>query len=48
MIGTMAAAPRNLVNLAAVSKAYASRTVLHDLSLGVNAGERIGIVGRNG
>jgi ATP-binding cassette subfamily F protein uup len=41
-------APRNLVNLKAVGKGYASRTVLSDVTLGINAGDRIGIVGRNG
>ncbi|MBC7461068.1 MAG: ABC-F family ATP-binding cassette domain-containing protein [Thermoleophilia bacterium] len=41
-------APRNLFNLQSVSKGYASRPVLTDISLGVNAGDRIGIVGRNG
>jgi ATP-binding cassette subfamily F protein uup len=41
-------APRNLVNLKAVGKGYASRTVLDDVTLGINAGDRIGIVGRNG
>ncbi len=45
--GSMAA-PRNLVNLKNVGKGFASRTILDDLTLGVNAGERIGIVGRNG
>jgi ATP-binding cassette subfamily F protein uup len=40
--------PRNLVNLKTVSKGYASRTVLRELTLGVAAGERIGLVGRNG
>ena len=44
----MAPAPRNLVNLKAVDKGYASRTVLQDVTLGINAGDRIGIVGRNG
>ncbi len=44
----MAAAPRNLVNLKSVGKGYGSRTVLTDLTLGVQAGDRIGIVGRNG
>jgi ATP-binding cassette subfamily F protein uup len=39
---------RNLVNLKSVSKGYGSRSVLRDLTLGVAAGERIGIVGRNG
>jgi ATP-binding cassette subfamily F protein uup len=42
------AAPRNLLNLKAVGKGYGSRSVLHDVTLGVAAGERIGIVGRNG
>ncbi len=41
-------APRNLVNLAAVGKGYAARTVLRDVTLGVAAGDRIGVVGRNG
>ena len=44
----MAAPARNLVNLKAVDKGYASRTVLTDVTLGVSAGDRIGIVGRNG
>jgi ATP-binding cassette subfamily F protein uup len=39
---------RNLVNLKALAKGYGSRTVLHDVTLGVCAGERIGIVGQNG
>ncbi len=38
----------NLVNLERVSKAYGVRSLLTDVSLGVSAGERIGIVGRNG
>ena len=44
----MAAPPRNLLNLQSVAKRYASRTVLEGVSLGLNAGDRIGIVGRNG
>jgi ATP-binding cassette subfamily F protein uup len=44
----MAAAARNLVNLKSVDKGYGSRSVLRDVTLGVNAGDRIGIVGRNG
>jgi ATP-binding cassette subfamily F protein uup len=40
--------PRNLVNLKDASKEYASRPILTDVTLGVNAGERIGLVGRNG
>jgi ABC transport system ATP-binding/permease protein len=39
---------RNLVNLKDVAKAYGSRSVLHGVTLGVSAGERIGIVGGNG
>jgi ATP-binding cassette subfamily F protein uup len=42
------AAPRNLVNLNGVAKGYGSRSVLRDVTLGVAAGERIGVVGRNG
>jgi ATP-binding cassette subfamily F protein uup len=41
-------APRNLVNLKDVGKGYASRTVLSDITLGIEAGDRIGVVGRNG
>lgn len=39
---------RNLVNLKSVAKGYGSRDVLHDITLGVSAGDRIGVVGRNG
>jgi ABC transport system ATP-binding/permease protein len=38
----------NLVNLERVSKAYGVRPLLTDVSLGVSAGERVGIAGRNG
>ena len=41
-------AARNLVNLKSVAKGYGSRSVLHDVTLGINAGERVGIVGDNG
>jgi ATP-binding cassette subfamily F protein uup len=44
----MSAAARNLVNLKSVDKGYGSRSVLRDVTLGVQAGDRIGIVGRNG
>ncbi|MGE4425630.1 MAG: ABC-F family ATP-binding cassette domain-containing protein, partial [Solirubrobacteraceae bacterium] len=44
----MAAPARNLVNLKDVDKGYASRSVLRGVTLGVAAGDRIGIVGRNG
>src|ERR1700748_1453009 len=44
----MPPAPRNLVNLKSVAKSYGSRSVLDDVTLGVSAGERIGVVGRNG
>jgi ATP-binding cassette subfamily F protein uup len=39
---------RNLVNLHAVAKGYGSREVLDDVTLGINEGERVGIVGENG
>ncbi|MDX6301849.1 MAG: transport system ATP-binding/permease protein [Nocardioidaceae bacterium] len=38
----------NLVSLERVHKAYGVRPLLADVSLGVAAGERIGVVGRNG
>jgi ABC transport system ATP-binding/permease protein len=44
----MSAPPRNLVNLSGVAKGYAARTILDGLTLGVGAGDRIGVVGRNG
>jgi ATP-binding cassette subfamily F protein uup len=40
--------PRNLVNLKDVEKSFGSRSVLRGLTLGVSAGERIGVVGQNG
>ena len=40
--------PRNLLNLKDVDKGYGSRSVLQDITLGVSAGERIGVVGQNG
>ncbi|TIC84487.1 ABC-F family ATP-binding cassette domain-containing protein [Nocardioides sp. GY 10127] len=42
------AAPLNLLNLEKVSKSYGVRPLLSEVSLGVGAGDRIGIVGRNG
>jgi ABC transport system ATP-binding/permease protein len=39
---------RNLVNLKAVANAYGSTTVLEDVTLEIAAGDRIGVVGRNG
>jgi ATP-binding cassette subfamily F protein uup len=44
----MAAPPRNLVNLDSAAKGYGSRSVLRDVTLGVAAGDRIGVVGHNG
>ena len=41
-------AARNLVNLNAVEKGYGSRSVLSEITLGVNDGDRVGLVGRNG
>ena len=42
------AAARNLVNLKSVGKGYGSRSVLSDVTLGIEEGDRIGIVGGNG
>ena len=42
------AGPVNLVNLEAVTKGYGTRVLLDAVSLGVAAGERIGVVGQNG
>jgi ATP-binding cassette subfamily F protein uup len=39
---------RNLLNMKAVDKGYASRSVLRDVTLGLSAGQRVGVVGRNG
>jgi ABC transport system ATP-binding/permease protein len=44
----MPSGPANLLNLERVSKSYGVRPLLTDVSLGVGAGERIGVVGRNG
>ncbi|HWI06121.1 MAG TPA: ATP-binding cassette domain-containing protein, partial [Solirubrobacteraceae bacterium] len=44
----MAAPARNLVNLKCAGRDYGSRTVLDDVTLGIAAGDRIGVVGRNG
>jgi len=44
----MAAPPRPLVSLDGVAKAHATRSVLRGVTLGVAAGERIGVVGANG
>jgi len=38
----------NLISLEKAAKAYAHRTLLDDVSLGVGSGDRIGVVGRNG
>ncbi|MCZ4492666.1 MAG: transport system ATP-binding/permease protein [Baekduia sp.] len=46
--GKPMAAARNLVNLKDVDKGYGSRSVLRDITLGISAGDRIGVVGRNG
>src|SRR3954451_11510922 len=42
------AIPRNLVNLEAVTKAWGTKVLLDAVTLGVNAGDRVGVVGRNG
>ena len=40
--------PRNLINCEQISVAYPQRIVLEAVSLGLNEGDRVGIVGRNG
>jgi ATP-binding cassette subfamily F protein uup len=40
--------PVNLINLESVRKAFGTRTLLDGVSLGIAAGERVGVVGRNG
>src|SRR5689334_13631240 len=40
--------PVNLVNLESVHKAYGTVVPLDGVSLGVAAGDRVGVVGRNG
>ena len=42
------AAPRQLVSVDRAAKSFGAGTVLDDVSLGVAAGERIGVVGANG
>ena len=44
----MPSGPANLLNLEKVSKSYGVRPLLTEVSLGIGAGERIGVVGRNG
>ena len=41
-------APTNLINLEQCSVSFGIRQVLDNVSLGVNAGDRIGVVGLNG
>ena len=41
-------AAKNLINLEAVSKSFGVKPLLDNVSLGINAAERIGVVGRNG
>src|SRR3954453_15721564 len=44
----MPSPPSNLLNLERVSKSYGVRPLLTEVSLGIGAGQRIGVVGRNG
>ena len=44
----MNAPAANLVNLERVSKSYGVRPLLTEVSLGLGAGQRVGVVGRNG
>ena len=41
-------AVKNLINVEAVSKSFGVKPLLDNVSLGINGGERIGVVGRNG
>ena len=41
-------ATRNLISVESVTKSYGHDALLDDVSLGVNEGSRIGVVGRNG
>ncbi|MBA0049092.1 ABC-F family ATP-binding cassette domain-containing protein [Mycobacteroides sp. LB1] len=45
---TVPVKPVNLVNLESVSKSYGVKPLLSDVSLGVQTGDRIGVVGLNG
>src|SRR4051795_11573242 len=47
-VGAMTAPARNLVNLHSVEKGYGTRRVLAGVTLGIAAGDRVGIVGANG
>src|SRR4051812_21222710 len=44
----MTAPARNLINLHSVEKGYGTRRVLAGVTLGIAAGDRVGIVGENG
>src|SRR3954463_7978040 len=46
--GAMTAPARNLVNLHSVGKGYGTRRVLAGVTLGIAAGDRVGVVGANG
>ena len=38
----------NLMTLENISKSYSEKTLLKDISLGINEGEKIGLIGVNG
>jgi ATP-binding cassette subfamily F protein uup len=38
----------NVVNLERVSKRYAEKTLLNEVSFGIDEGDRVGVIGRNG
>src|SRR5262249_49160697 len=46
--GPEALAVRALVKLSRAAAGYAARAVLHDISLTINAGERVAVMGRSG
>ncbi len=38
----------NLISLENISKNYSEKTLLNNISLGINEGEKIGLIGVNG
>jgi len=40
--------PMNLISMENITKSYSERILLDDISLGINDGDKIGIVGLNG
>jgi ATP-binding cassette subfamily F protein uup len=47
-MAAMSAAPINLINVEGAVITYGEKSILDHVSLGVNVGDRVGVVGRNG